>query len=329
MEIAFCTDNNYIMPYGVLIKSILHTNSDSVIKFHLISEYISEDNKNKLKSLMNEKSEIDFYSINPNLYKNLIIRNERFTLAIYIRFFLSYILPESIDKVLYLDGDMICLDSLNSLWQTDINNYPAAAAIDSSQDDIRNYNRLGYDPTLGYYNPGTLLINLNYWRTYKIPEKLVEFVSKNPEKCKWYDQDALNHIFANNWKHLSARYNCQIIYYTTKIEDLSIRKNLHDDINNSRLNPVILHYSGEFKPWHKEEHNMPFTKLWLFFFNLSPWKNEKLKYRGKYNKIQLVKKNVVKPILIKLHLYHLKQWKSFDNTLDVNKLFDSIIEKLL
>ena len=120
---------------------------------------------------------------------------------------MSDILPKELDRVLYLDCDLIVCKSIRSLWNTDISSNSVGAVYDGGTDDMRTYNRLKYDIRYGYYNAGVLLVNLSYWREHYISDKLLDFISQYPERLLYWDQDALNSILIQSAKILPVEYN--------------------------------------------------------------------------------------------------------------------------
>jgi lipopolysaccharide biosynthesis glycosyltransferase len=317
MEIVIGPDENYAMPCGVLIQSILYTNPDIEIRFHIISTNLSDRSKNNFhKIIENTRSTIIFYNIDLDRLNGLPPLNG--SVATYIILFIANILPCEIKKILYLDADMIVVDSLRKLWEIDITGYPAAGAFSIMNDDIRNYNRLDYDCSKGYYNIGTQLINLDYWRENNILEKSLLFIKNNPDKLKYCEQDVLNVILMGKWKTVSPRFNFFQNYYMP-IEDLLIRKQLYAEIECARINPCIIHFISNPKPWHRE-YNMPLTTIWIFFKNMTPWRSKKLKYC--YHGVKFIKYIIVYFLVI-LHLRKPYLWNA-----DPRLNMAAIIEKI-
>jgi lipopolysaccharide biosynthesis glycosyltransferase len=301
IEIVIGPDENYAMPCGVLMQSIIYTNPGK-IRFHIISQNLSDRSKSNFhKILKNTEAVISFYNIDLDRLNDLPPLHG--SVATYIILFIANILPCEINKIIYLDADMIVVDSLRELWTVDIGSYPAAGAFSIMNDDIRNYNRLDYDHSKGYYNIGTQIINLDYWRKNNVLQESLLFIKNNPDKLKFCDQDVLNAIFAGRWKTISPRFNFFQNYYMP-LEDLLIKKALHAEIEYARENPCIIHFISNPKPWHKE-YNMPLTKIWLFFKNMTPWKYEKLRYC--YHGLKLLK-YIIKHLLTNLHLRKPSLW---------------------
>ena len=163
MEIVACTDKNYLMPCGVMLCSICFNNQSENISFHIVSDNsLDEKAQQSLRKIINAYSNnktIHFYKVDSENFHNLPRLDKTnpknyITEATYYRLYLTKILPHDIDKVLYLDSDIIVRHSLKSLWDTDITDYCVAVIPDVAEGLIDKYNRLRYPQTKGYYNSG-------------------------------------------------------------------------------------------------------------------------------------------------------------------------------
>ncbi|HRO42730.1 MAG TPA: glycosyltransferase family 8 protein [Flavipsychrobacter sp.] len=271
MEIALGLDEKYVMPGGVLMLSIVKTHTNTPVNFHILSEALSDKSKMLLRDCIKHApfASVSFYNITDWEMKSKMPEAFHFTKAIYYKLFVAHLLPPSLSRVLYFDSDMLVVDSLKELWETDLEDYAAAASIDLHHDDIRDFNRLGYHQQYGYFNSGMCLMNLNIWRTEDLPNKILSFVLEHKERCKYYDQDAINYILCGRIKRVSFKYNTQEFY---AVEDVTVRKSLHEDLLNSRERPVVIHYIGGIKPWHIECQN-PYKNLWKYMQQQTPWAN--------------------------------------------------------
>ena len=306
MNIAICIDNNFIMQAGVLVTSIIHTNKNSPVTVFVFSESLNDTSKEKLLAITNNTkvnlvfNKIDLASLPPLPLKG----KEHITVATYYRLLIPYLLPEDIDKILYLDCDMLVLDSLTDFYNSDLTNTNAAAVIDMFNDDKRINARLQYSETAGYFNAGMLLIDLTNWRKNQISEKAINFLGEHPELCEAHDQDALNHALNGDYLKVSARYNMQLDFFCD-FKYLIVNESYFDDIKKSRENPCIIHFTGPTKPWLKNCYH-PYMCLWDYFQNKTEWKVKEKKYEYKGTKLY---KYLIKAFFIKLHLY--KEKKQF------------------
>lgn len=275
MEIVLCTDNNYIMPTGVLMCSICENNQD--VSFHIVlGGEVYGDNVQKLKDIcLKYSAGITFYHLD---YSTLDFvpfgragQPGHVSLATYFRLFLAQLLPDSIDRVIYLDGDIICLKPLRSLWEMELGNHPIAAVTDMDADDPSRYIRLGYSSTNGYFNAGVLLVNLKNWRENSYYDQFKEFIESYPERIVFHDQDVLNAVFSGKILPLDIRFNLQSGFLENRPSYVPYPSTFEDYIRN----PYLVHFTTNIKPWIKGCPH-PYSRHFLNFYQISPWHNKRL-----------------------------------------------------
>ena len=264
MDIVCCTDNNYVIPCGVLITSICVNNPNEKITVHILTEGISDENQDILRSVTaNYNQEIIFHKVDKAVFSNCPI-SRHITLATYFRLVMTDILPVDINKVIYLDCDIVVRHSLRSLWETDLDGYAVGVVPDMSVDDIRIYNRLKYPQVLGYFNAGVLLVNLQYWRDNRLSDLFFNIIDNYSEILKYHDQDVLNIALKDKKKKLNMKYNVQHGYF---FKDPLIDRAYDNERMQAISDPVILHYSGS-KPWFIE-YDPPFKSDFAKYLNIS------------------------------------------------------------
>lgn len=283
MNIALITDENYITPTGTAIASILQSNPVEHIHFYVITKFLSDKHIAELESFVaphKNHAEIEIIRLNDNLFSDFPIRKgDHVSAATYYRIFFTKLLPESIHKLLYIDGDTLCVDSIADFYNTDLDGFSCAAIHDESNDDARAYERLKYPPENGYFNAGVMLINLDWWRKNDVMQKCVDYISAEPDSCLWHDQDALNHVLNGTVRWADFRYNFMQGFFFAK-EDMRISPQFYESIDNVRKNPCILHFSSAYKPWHIE-CNHPLKKRYRLFYKEYTGKKIRLSYRQK------------------------------------------------
>jgi lipopolysaccharide biosynthesis glycosyltransferase len=266
-DIVFCLDCNYVKPTLVTIRSILQTNNNLFFSFHIISDYLTNDLIDEIKKLTaTNKSEIFFYMIDSTIFKKLPTK-EHISILTYFRFVIPGVLPQNIKKVLYLDGDLIVVDSLSEFLNTEIDDYSLITALSTGDDDLVCLKRLNIQSHYGYFCAGVLLINLEYWRKQNICEKLIECVSNSPPGfLALHDQDALNIILHKTKKTISARWNLTNTFFMHKYiwNSISSNKQAEKDIDCAVNNPAIIHFVGAIKPWYYECTH-PYKICWDLF----------------------------------------------------------------
>lgn len=302
MHIVCCTDHNYIMPTGIMICSVCENNSDISITFHIIcNENVSVEDKSDLNNIVIKYNQaIRFYNIENEIPACFTVgkdnQPQHITISSYYRLFLADILPSDIEKVLYLDGDIVVRKPLKSLYDSDIKGYSIGAVIDMSQSNISYYNRLKYSPSCGYFNAGVLLINLSFWREHNLIKEFIDFASNYPDRIKLHDQDILNFVLRDRKLNLPLSYNFQS-GFLYKHEYRNFSWEYDEEIERCCLDPHIIHYTCPIKPWC-ENCDYPYKSAFFKYRELTKWKNHKL-VKG----TQLTWKSKVKRLLITLGLF--------------------------
>lgn len=270
MHIVCCTDINYIMPTGIMLKSLSISNKDEDLKVHIIIDHtVSEEDKKALK--FNINGNVFFYSTEGIKcdFPNIGVTNKHVTVASYYRLFLSQLLPDNIEKVIYLDGDTIVNDNLSALWNMDISNYALGCVKD--MDEIPNLSRVDYAKENGYFNAGVLLINLKYWRKNRLQDVFLNCMSNHREKLIYHDQDVLNFTLYDKKQWLPMRYNVQNGFLFKRKYQLFVQNYEEDDLNTAQQYPAIIHYTLS-KPWKKYSMS-PFKKNFVRVKRQTQWAN--------------------------------------------------------
>lgn len=285
IEIALCTDNNYAMPAGVMMYSVCkHTND---VSFNIIiPEDFSEENKARLSFITDSfGTVIKFIHIPEGIVNGFPVRQNgqpaHISIAAYYRLFLSKLLSESIDKVIYLDCDLICLSSLKELWDIELGDAPLACINDIPRPWQNPQQRLGYDESFPYFNSGVLLINLNYWRKNNVDKDFYDVLSKYPEKIQFHDQDILNFVFHETALFLPPKFNATDVFFHKEFLNEKFPYP-EDEVNEARRHPVLVHFTYKNKPWIRGGSHT-YRNQFLSFKKETPWRHKRLKVKKASN----------------------------------------------
>lgn len=198
MHIVCCTDSGYIMPTGVMLCSLCRNNADIPLHIHaIVDSSVTAEHKQQLASVLNPHDQISFYDAGQIKcdFPKIGVTNQHVTAASYYRLFLSQLLPEDVDKVIYLDGDIIVRGSVRDMWNADVSDVALAAVKD--MDERVNLQRIDYPVEYGYFNAGVLLVNLIYWRKHQLVDVFNSFMKSHADKIVYHDQDDIwmpNHL---------------------------------------------------------------------------------------------------------------------------------------
>lgn len=272
MNIVCNIDDAYVKYCSVMLTSLFENNKEEKIDIHIITTHLTEDNRQLLNQQVHKYgNEIYYYLVKEELLKDYpIYTQEHISLSAYLRIFVAQVLPANINKVLYLDCDLIVCGSIYDLWNIDISNVAVACVEDMWSGKQDNYDRLAYDKQYSYFNSGVLLINLDYWREHNLIPQIIRYILDNGSKLIFYDQDALNAILHDKKKFIPLRWNMQDGFFRVKCR---IHKDRLPLLEEELKHPVIIHYTGGKKPWnYKSQH--PYKKEYYKYLNMTRWKGE-------------------------------------------------------
>ncbi len=271
IHIACNIDHNYVRHCAVTLVSLFENNKEENIAVHIIARDLTDNDKKILDELCRKyHNTIHYYAPDEEMLKGFTIRkfSKRISMATYYRCILSALLPTTIDKVLYLDCDIVVLGSIVPLWNTPLEGKGVAAVEDIGCHETQRYDILKYPMEYSYFNAGVLLINLAYWREHDVAHACVEYFHKYPERILFNDQDLLNSILCKNKVLIAPRWNAQDGFYRNTENCRVWREDFADDL----LSPVILHYTNR-KPWEYDSQH-PMRNEYAKYLDLTPWKGQ-------------------------------------------------------
>lgn len=247
IDVAFCFDDHLAVPGAVAILSLFQTNPRA--RVHVLTD--PEPNAAPLlRSIANScGAEIRIIDSAPERDHGVDTASDygRASTATYRRVFLSELLPD-LDRVLYLDADLIVRRTLDGLWGTDLGGAPVGAVTDPWMATIAPMR--GEFPQ-GYFNAGVLLIDLERWRDERVPQRFVEDIRRRQRAgedpishCS--DQTPLNEVLRGLWRPLSPRWNFTTYHTPRLAEELALAA---DTLAELAADPAIVHFLGSHKPW--------------------------------------------------------------------------------
>lgn len=317
MNIAYVSDNNYADIMGVSITSLFENNKNcNEINVFIIDNNISKENKNKLNQLSIKYNRNITFIPFPDLSKliDVEINVRSWSISAFGRLFLELLIPDNIDKILYLDCDTLINDSIKELYETDIKE--KYCGMTPYMQSLANL-IVGLNAEDQWLNSGIMLISLNKWRENKLYKKFIKFINERNGDIPLVDEGVLNGTIHSQTMKLPYKYNvyCQMFYYKSSQKAKSHNKYIRicngfwDDntLNIIRNNPVIVHFTNSdyyFRPWIKPCFGCkmyPYTDEWLKYKAISPWADEPLRSnKGKLKK-QIIKK--IKYVIVDIYTF--------------------------
>lgn len=243
IPIFFAVDDGYCPFLAVAIQSLIDNSSaENTYLIKILHTDISDENKKKIAKYERENVDIEFVDLNYYIQKvkDKLYTRDYYSKTTYFRLFLPNLYPQY-DKVLYLDSDIVILDDIAKLYNTEMGDNLVAAA----PDDVIQFNEVfqvyvekvvGVADYRRYFNAGILLMNLDEMRKFKFQEKFLYSLDRVTFAVA-QDQDYLNRLCKGRVKLIDRIWN------RMPIEDPKIKTE----------NVKLVHYNLAFKPWHFED----------------------------------------------------------------------------
>lgn len=257
MNILLAFNSNYYMPALVLLKSLLVNNQwCREIRIYVLYSDLKPGEIQRFSQVAEESgiAKAIFLPVGTDTFKDAPLHLKWISRETYYRLLAQEMLPESVERVLYLDVDMIVMGSLEEFYHQDFEGKLLVACnrYGLGGTDPKRLEQLTLPRDTIYFNAGTLLYDLAGQRQQIDPNILYEYPVLFYQQLKYGDQDVLNAVFYGLTKFADWRvYNC--------FDSNTTRQRQEDRVRRSCK---IFHYNGRGKPWTERYWG---RMAWLFW----------------------------------------------------------------
>lgn len=251
INVGIACDENYSKYAGVVIASVLsNSKQDDTLCFYILTDGLSENIKAEILKLKEIKDcEIKFITLEEKLFEayKSIKTHSYIPICTFYRLKLSSILPD-VDKIIYLDCDVVVNKSLNELYNSDLG--------ENIVGGVRDINRRMLKRNPSYVNAGMLVMDLKKIREQNIEDEFLNWTKNHIDTIKMGDQEIINEVLKGRIQILDDRWNVQSSNFTNR--------------SSYTKNPWIIHYVSKRKPWHFGSFS--YHKDYYFkYLQLTPW----------------------------------------------------------
>lgn len=263
IHVALATDRNYLDYALVTVASLLSWHPAGGITLYLLHEELKETDFARFETLQR----ISPFKFVPLKIEQAFFQNWpklRWSISTYYRLILPSLLPE-LEKVLYLDCDLLVLDDISDLWATELGGRSCAAVpVKISRESFK---QLGLPDEAVYFNAGVMLFNLKKMRTQNHEKRFIHLFHELGDQIKYPDQDILNLAYWSDYVKLPLRWNLVTsVYRNPPLEPVYSEA----ETKYALSHPGIAHFTGTHKPWRlgKTTHH-PYAEYYLHFAQLA------------------------------------------------------------
>lgn len=232
IHVAIACNDAYAFPARVLISCVLR-HASAPVRIHLLSTGLSDKAISGLRAMFRPGGPHDL-DIHNNLEISfpLSLHCAHISKDTYLRLLLPEVLAD-IDRVIWLDIDLLVRGDIAPLWNADIGSAVLAGVVEEQMYTNGHPQNIGMKPGAKYFNAGVLVMNLAKIREQNIAEEWKRLSAK--QAFRFLDQDVINISCENKIAELSMFWNFNLYYY---------RK-----YKPQKCKAKIIHFTGSEKPW--------------------------------------------------------------------------------
>lgn len=272
MNILIATNTNYMGPTSVMVYSLCRSHKEKEVNIFLAYHDLGEQDIERLKKITYAFEQKYLYPLDVGgEFSSKVPAAGRFSYETFYRILAVNLLPKNMERILYLDVDMLVKKDLTNVYMTPMDDTCPFVVCE----DIEGHSRGTYESLLErvatphnykYFNTGFMLLNLNYLRKRRSVGYILDAFYR--EQYPYPDQDVLNHMYYDKVQYVPwSLYNLPPEWWKVDTEALSrgiLRFASYPDMNNPlidqkkrfadvtvqmRDNAHIIHYLGILKPW--------------------------------------------------------------------------------
>jgi len=264
INVVCAADERFAMPLAVTLRSAAASCSRRVRAF-VLNDDLTRDAKRDIERVCMRQPRpptIHWLDAERDYLRDLPVGLSHLSRATYLRLAIGRLLSADVNRILYLDSDVLVLGDVSDLWDTPLEKNVIGAVRDfgtqrSGQQDALGYciEACGMDGSRPLFNAGVLLMDLEAYRVQRIEDRCIEFLRRWQANIRSADQDALNAVLHDRWKALHFRWNVQVgaLAVFSRAGSLSPQ----EEAFLADLDPAILHFSGSCKPWNSGLRSPP------------------------------------------------------------------------
>ena len=262
MNIASSLNDKYAPYTYVMLSSLFKNNSDSKIDVYLLEADLSEESKRRFKELSDEYGNtVHFVKMDREAFGEKLPFVD-WPMETAFRLAMNDTLPQGLDRILYLDGDMIVNKSISDLYYRPFDDgchlivtHDMTMTPDSLDvyGDLHTeiFNRMIRDNK--YFNAGMILMDFAYLRERYSFADYMNLAESIDYEIFAPDQDLLNLMHEDETEFVDAlKYD--LFACNAMVNGLDYEAVKHD--------VSIIHYVGD-KPWRGGSHfHYEVEQLW-------------------------------------------------------------------
>ena len=274
MNVATALNKKYIPYTGVMLTSLCMNNQREPIRVFLFHHELEDEDIRKLEECL-ESYDVTIVpkKIDRSLFDDRIFHGDKWSMEAYYRLLMFDVLPEDMDRLLYLDVDMIVNRDIGDFYYRDFGN-KNLVVCENTGGYLNHMERLGekqkemlgpmFEKGFRYFNSGMLLIRFDRMVKEYSFDTYVEAMKAWDYQMTAPDQDLLNYL---HWDQVIYEDDEKYNFFSRIAHEKGIR------YEDGKQKLGIIHFTDE-KPWESKNYHYPIEKIWWDYAKETPFYRE-------------------------------------------------------
>lgn len=259
-------DKNYIRPFQVMLRSLEINNPGESFHVWLLHSAVSQPDLRMLNEYCSSlRAAFTAIQVDRTFFENAPI-SKQYPQEMYYRLLAPLLLPDSLERILYLDPDILVINPVRPLWELELGDNIFAAASHTGLFDVMNdVNRVRLKQDHDYFNSGVMLMDLERARGIVKPQEIFDCVREHQAELVLPDQDVFNFLYGDRTLQVDdAVWNYDARYFSVYL----LRSGGVCGLDWVMEHTVFLHFCGRQKPWRVHRGGR-FAVLYKHYMNLA------------------------------------------------------------
>lgn len=269
LAVVMCVDRAFVLPLAVALASVDAAVRPDTVTVYVLHPGIAPETRRRVTDPLSAVR-VEWISVEESLVSRAHFSVFLSAASLY-RLLLGDLLPDDVERVLYLDADVVLAGSPLPLIRTDLDGKTIAAVRESQSPWAAgplgpSWRELGLQPGSPYFNSGMMLVDVARWRQREIGRRTLEILRTSAPR--WGDQDALNAVLEGDWQELPRRWNLQSAELRGESASWALWR---DDVEAAIADPAVIHFTERDKPWDPGTAH-PLAPVWYSHLDRTDWR---------------------------------------------------------
>lgn len=241
MNVLVSVNTSYLDKAETMLHSLRRNHSEE-ITVYLLNRSLNSAEVARFRRYLNRnlRMGLEVVDMPRTEFDQLSMGNERFSVEVFYRVLAQFLLPETVDRILWLDADIVVCGNVSGFYYQDFGEKLLAVCPDAvyyGEEIAQIKADLGLSEEHVYFNSGVLLLNVEALRKKTDLNDIVQTAQSIAKYFTYPDQDLLNYLYTGQVKYCDQiKYNCQVKSFK--------------ELTKEQINEIaIFHYAGSEKPW--------------------------------------------------------------------------------